>query len=75
MRIKDAKPCPFCGEKVIFLITDGVCSSTLYCMCDSCGATSGLAHDTVGNEFGYQRARQDAIDLWNTRANEENRGG
>ena len=67
MRVKDAKPCPFCGEEIIMLMTDSVSSSHFFCMCDACGAQGSYGHDTVGNEYGYQKAKQDAIDNWNKR--------
>ncbi len=69
------KPCPFCGEElaVVSKITEG-CFIKYQIVCDDSsyrkGAYDGVYVYGCGGSTGYYDTRSEAIDAWNTRAND-----
>lgn len=69
--MKNLTPCPFCGNKKIFILEEGDNSGIYenipnYAVCcdfhrGGCGATSG-----------YRRTEEEAIEAWNRRVGEQN---
>lgn len=69
------KPCPFCGEEfaVVSKISDG-CLKKYQIVCDDSSmrkcACEGVYVYGCGGSTGYYETRAEAIDAWNTRAND-----
>ena len=58
------KPCPFCGEKNIRLISSGTKLILYWVCCDKCFAVSGAG-----------KTEDEAVVLWNNRAYEKDGDG
>lgn len=72
------KPCPFCGEEfaVVLKVLDG-CFNKYQVVCDDSswrkGACDGVYVYGCGSHTGYHATRSEAIDAWNTRANDSSK--
>lgn len=72
----DLKPCPFCGEKIvkICLEHDRILGRCWLVACQRCGAKSAKIFESISKqepEEAYEqieRAVNNAVELWNTRA-------
>ncbi len=54
--VKDAKPCPFCGEEKIRLYKKGLVMEWYYLMCSKCGAgTVELPSKESAKKYWNQR--------------------
>lgn len=74
----ELKPCPFCGG-VGLDFDEGSTFRWIVASCKSCGATAGEVRvQAVGagdKEQWMEAARREAIEQWNTRANQVLEGG
>lgn len=68
-------PCPFCGEEfaVVLKVYEG-CFNKYQVVCDDSSwrkcACDGVFVYGCGGRTGYYATRSEAIDAWNTRAND-----
>jgi Lar family restriction alleviation protein len=67
----ELKPCPFCGSTKVDIV-DGSTFRWAAAECSECGARAGEvripSYDKGTYEARIEKARQDAIEEWNTRA-------
>ena len=70
-RIKELKPCPFCGSKNIKIYKSGMLAAHSI-TCEDCHAMFQDEYErTPGGKWVYRKSLKDLVKLWNTRPVEE----
>ena len=72
-KVMDLKPCPFCGKTKYLIVDeihqqldwDDIANFRIIC---SAGWNGKSLDKGCGSACGYQRTKEEAIALWNTRA-------
>lgn len=62
--LEELKPCPFCGNKAILFVNNGIRAT-----CPKCGASSKVLIDDITYSGMTDDATKRVIELWNKRVN------
>ena len=63
------KPCPFCGNKEVILMSCAICDGYIYC--DGCGFETKRYWDDLKNHKVVKSWQEKAIAAWNRRDGEQ----
>ena len=63
------KPCPFCGNKEVILMSCAICDGYIYC--DGCGFETKRYWDDLKDHKVVQSWQEKAIAAWNRRDGEQ----
>ena len=64
----DLKPCPFCGNKEVILMSCAICDGYIYC--DGCGFETKRYWDDLKDHKVVKSWQEKAIAAWNRRDGE-----